>query len=314
MARVSLFEHRKFKRLSVALRSRALALGSLELIWHGCYQTADDYVGDAVDVEAAADWRGKVGALTSALEIAGFIERDPDRDGYRVHDLFQHAPQHVRERFERELARRQAGESLSDARSRAGKAGRAAQLARASAGQAPDTSGQVPKQAPASAGHVPASAGQVATVRRGEARRGEARQKKKSTGAVDPLSLLPLGASPRFDFEALYKPYPRHEGKADGMEALAKIIRSDADFARFAAAVDRYADRVRSDDTERKHTLLWSTFCNGRWLDFADAADEPDALATEYQPCTATAEEIAAAEERERQQAQRFLAGLGRAP
>ena len=129
MARVGLFEHRKFKRLVQAVGGRALALGSLELLWHSCYQAADDYIGDEEDVEALAEWQGEPRKLFTALVAAGFVEPDPDRGGYRVHDLFDHAPQHVRERVERELARQQSGESLSEARRRAGRAGRALQLA-----------------------------------------------------------------------------------------------------------------------------------------------------------------------------------------
>lgn len=264
MARVGLFEHRKFKRLSATLGGRAIALGSLELLWHGCYQNADDYLGDEVDVEAAADWRGEPGKLATALLAAGFIEADPDRSGYRVHDLFDHAPAHVREKLERELARRQAGESLSEARRRAGKAGRAAQLSRANtaagAQQAPDTC-----QAPT---------GQNSHVGRGEARRGEASKSNVDPGvddsAKEPLATVtPL---PRFDFDALYDRYPRKEGKAAGMKSARSRFKTQAAYDRFAAAVDNYAAKVQREGTERQHTLLWSTFTNGRWEDYAPGA------------------------------------------
>jgi len=254
MARVSLFEHRKFKRLALSLGGRAIALGSLELIWHGCYQTADDYLGDEVDVEAAADWRGESGKLAAALLAAGFIEADPERPGYRVHDLFDHAPQHVKDKLERELARQQAGESLSEARSRAGKAGRAAQLARTSAEQAPDTSGQVPKQ-------VLGTRGQIAAVGRGEARRGFKSNAQQAA----------LGGGFTADIEAVYAKYPRKIGKAKGMAIAAREIKTPADLAALERAVKNYSDECAGREPDK--IAHFSTFM-GRWRDHVGTDEE----------------------------------------
>ncbi len=161
MPRAGLFEHRKFKRLARAIGNKAVAAGSLELIWHSCYATATDYIGDAMDVEAAADWKGKTGKLCDALldaggeEEPGFIERVPGRSGYRVHDLLDHAPEHVRRKFERERAREESGRTLAEDRSEAGKRGRAAQLERASGEQEEDNRRT-------SDSHLPASGEQLA--------------------------------------------------------------------------------------------------------------------------------------------------------
>lgn len=140
MARHGFLEHRKFKRLARVLRSRALALGSIELIWSSCFAACDDYLGDADAVEDAADWQGERGALVDALMECGgegqvgLIEADPVRPGYRVHDLLDHAPDAVKRRFDREAARRAAGITLSDLRRAAGAKGGAVKAPQATDG------------------------------------------------------------------------------------------------------------------------------------------------------------------------------------
>jgi hypothetical protein len=112
MARPGLTAHRKFKRLSRALGSPMLARGALELLWDACYEHGDEYVGTADDIEATVGWTGEPGALARALidcgqpEGRGFIEPVPDGvGGYRVHDLWHHAPDYVAKRRKRELER-----------------------------------------------------------------------------------------------------------------------------------------------------------------------------------------------------------------
>lgn len=126
MARPGLVRHRKFLRLARALGSEALAIGHLELLWQASYETGDDYLGDMADVEAVALWRGEPGALCKAMLEAGgvdqpgFIDAIPDKPGcYRVHDLYDHAPEYVRKRLDRESARKSTGQSLRDVRSKA---------------------------------------------------------------------------------------------------------------------------------------------------------------------------------------------------
>jgi len=127
VARPTLFTHRKFARLADDLGSEALALGHLEFIWSAASQSGNDLLGDARDVELAARWRGEPGTLCHALLTAGgaagsgFID---ERGGlYYVHDLFDHAPDYVRRRAEREAVRVASGRSLSEIRSEAGKKG-----------------------------------------------------------------------------------------------------------------------------------------------------------------------------------------------
>jgi hypothetical protein len=95
--------HRKFHRLARALGSKVLAVGTLEMVWAPCYESGSDYLGTSDDVENAVEWAGKKGALTRALVEAGFI--DAIENGFRVHDLLDHAPEYVAGRRVRERER-----------------------------------------------------------------------------------------------------------------------------------------------------------------------------------------------------------------
>jgi hypothetical protein len=140
MARAGLTTHRKFQRLARLLdgvlpgMGATLARGALETMWEVCYEQADDYLGDADDVEIAAGWRGERGLLCRALldaggaVAAGFIEQDPERAGLRVHDLWQHAPPYVKRKAADAAKRAAEGRSVSDARREAGRKGHAASL------------------------------------------------------------------------------------------------------------------------------------------------------------------------------------------
>jgi len=139
VARPGMMEHRKFVRLVAMLGlPRAHVRGLLECLWDVAYQCGQEYLGDVVDVELAAGWSGEAGRLCKALVecggngAVGFIEPVTDRDGhpsqsasgdpgigfkggsavtdgpvrYRVHDLFDHAPEYVTGRAQREEERR----------------------------------------------------------------------------------------------------------------------------------------------------------------------------------------------------------------
>ena len=130
MARPGFTGHRKYARLTRLLGSAPLALGCLELMWEKCCINGDDYLGDVVDVEAAAQWPGEPGLLCRSLldaggeDRAGFIEEDEGHPGhYRCHDFYDHAPRYVARRMEREAERRERGQTLSDLRAEAGSKG-----------------------------------------------------------------------------------------------------------------------------------------------------------------------------------------------
>jgi hypothetical protein len=102
--------HRKFARLARLIGSEVLARGHLELLWEVAYENGDDLVGDAGDLEHLVKWTGETGNLASALVESGFVDLDGDR--YRVHDLWDHAPDYVRKRRQRESERQTKGSGL----------------------------------------------------------------------------------------------------------------------------------------------------------------------------------------------------------
>ena len=98
MARINLTHHRKFRRLTRALGSAALALGTLELLWLAAYEAADPYIGGAADIADATGWAGDADVLVARLVDGGFLDAiGPDQ--YAVHDLWDHAPEYVRKRW-----------------------------------------------------------------------------------------------------------------------------------------------------------------------------------------------------------------------
>lgn len=125
MARPTLSSHPKFARLAAVLRSRALARGVLELLWESCYASGNPSVGDAVSLEAVADWRGKAGVLAQALSECRFLDSTALPDGrtvFEVHDLEDHAPDYVLKRWERERKRQEAGQTIRSVRQEAARA------------------------------------------------------------------------------------------------------------------------------------------------------------------------------------------------
>ena len=122
MPRPTLFSHRKFLRLSAILgMPKPHVLGHLEYLWQSAYQAASAAVGDAIDVELAAEWNGKPGEFAAALLSVGFIEEE---DGVLiVHDFWTHCPRYVKQRAETEEKLRSAGKTLSDIRREAGQKG-----------------------------------------------------------------------------------------------------------------------------------------------------------------------------------------------
>ena len=115
MARPGLFSHRKFRKLSRLLKSDALAVGHLELIWHAAYEDGEARLGGSHEVESAARWEGEPGVLIAALVDSGFVD-DLGGDQFEVHDLWDHAPEYIQRRAEREAQRRAKGQTISDVR------------------------------------------------------------------------------------------------------------------------------------------------------------------------------------------------------
>lgn len=73
-----------------------------------------------------------------------------------------------------------------------------------------------------------------------------------------------------FDFESLYKTYPNKEGKRLGMDKLAKIIKTEAEFEAFKTALANYLELCRlTGRIEGGYVKQWKTFINN-FTDYLD--------------------------------------------
>lgn len=114
MARPGLDRNVKFRMLCRLLgEPRPHVRGYLECLWDVAYENGDPIIGDSVAVEAASEYPGQPGKLFRALlecggqQRVGFIEPVPNSENlYQVHDLFDHAPDYVQSRKEKEVERR----------------------------------------------------------------------------------------------------------------------------------------------------------------------------------------------------------------
>lgn len=247
MARPTLERNPKWRRLLQSLGGdRALARGSLELLWDVAYESGDEVVGDQVDVELAAGWRGEPGALVKALLNAGgpgkkgFLEEVPEQPGrYLVHDLWDHAPDYVRKRRERELERRTKGAGLRQS----------ADSVQSVTGQCPPFGAVRQESAPNGRPRTPAPAPAPAPARTPAAR--------SSAGGRAKAKLGPLGAE-------------TVAAVARGLGHALKPLASQADADEFedrirarggaGAAVEYFAATCRERDTEPEGVgllLLW---------------------------------------------------------
>jgi hypothetical protein len=109
-------------------------------------------------------------------------------------------------------------------------------------------------------------------------------------GALIPVSPTVTDA----DLEAVYRRYPRKEGKTKGMQTARRQIKTPADLADFGAAVDRYA-REREGE-ESQFTKQFSTFVNC-WRDYAPTAEDREQVAIAQAEANRRAAAAAAREE-----------------
>lgn len=78
------------------------------------------------------------------------------------------------------------------------------------------------------------------------------------------------GRSPRFDFDLIYKEYPRKEGKQKGIQICKREIKTIGDFELLFDAVKRYKAHVSNSKTEPKYIKHFSSFM-ASWRDWSDS-------------------------------------------
>jgi hypothetical protein len=105
MARPSLERSVKFKALVRALGiPKPYVLGLLETMWLVCHESGNPTLGSPAEVEAAAEWPGKPGEFFEAIRGRWIDEVSPGV--WAVHDYWDHAPEYVTGRAERERLRK----------------------------------------------------------------------------------------------------------------------------------------------------------------------------------------------------------------
>ena len=80
------------------------------------------------------------------------------------------------------------------------------------------------------------------------------------------------------DFEAIYKIYPRKEGKARGMKALNARIKDKETYDRVMLAAMNYAELCRMRGTEKQFIKMFCTFVNN-WTDYEDISEIAEPVA-----------------------------------
>lgn len=74
---------------------------------------------------------------------------------------------------------------------------------------------------------------------------------------------------PIFDFESLYKKYPRKEGRAAGLKICKAQIKAEEEFSLLSKAIDRYAEHCKKNATEPRYIKHFSSFMS-HWRDWLD--------------------------------------------
>jgi biotin operon repressor len=72
-----------------------------------------------------------------------------------------------------------------------------------------------------------------------------------------------------FDFESLYKKYPRKEGKTPGITKCKAQIKTQSDFEALSKAIDRYREYTVKTGVEPKYIKHFDTFMTS-WRDWTD--------------------------------------------
>lgn len=72
-------------------------------------------------------------------------------------------------------------------------------------------------------------------------------------------------------FDAVYKEYPRKEGKKAGYKVFSKL--SESDIGRLKIAISNYKTKLRNDKTETKYIKQFSTFMNN-WEDYLEPIED----------------------------------------
>lgn len=78
-----------------------------------------------------------------------------------------------------------------------------------------------------------------------------------------------------FDFEQIYRKYPRKQGRHKGMLTCEARIKTASQYEQLSRAVDNYAQYCKDNGTETQYVRLFSTFMTS-WTDWVDPESSED--------------------------------------
>lgn len=108
MAKSSLTGSMKFKALVRTLGIPAPhVLGHLEFMWKPAYESGNPTFRSHEMIELAAEWSGEPGVFAKAVcdPAHNFVDARKN-DQFEIHDFYEHAPDYVKKRIEREKQRK----------------------------------------------------------------------------------------------------------------------------------------------------------------------------------------------------------------
>ena len=104
-----------------------------------------------------------------------------------------------------------------------------------------------------------------------EQKTGEVRSKKEEERNKKPPN--PQSGGECFDFDSVYKNYPRKLGKAAGMKKLKREIKNKEDFENLKIAVDNFCQLMKNERRAADKIPYFSTFANS-WQDYLQFEQE----------------------------------------
>lgn len=116
---------------------------------------------------------------------------------------------------------------------------------------------------PDSPNGVPPHFGSRCSEGKGRDRKGKERIGREGIGEGESE---PSPSAPVFDFEGIYKRYPRKQGKADGLRACKRKIKTPEQFDLLILAVANFAASREGEDPN--FTPYFSTWINKQWEDW----------------------------------------------
>jgi len=80
----------------------------------------------------------------------------------------------------------------------------------------------------------------------------------------------------QFDYEALYKAFPRKRGKSQGLRVARKTIKSRAQYESCLKAIENFNLAMKKENREKDKIMYFGTFM-GQWTDWLQPEEEtPD--------------------------------------